>query len=197
MRSELAYKQENYEEALGFYKKLVDKTANPDRKMMANVGRMRSAKQSGSVNEVILASSDLLLASKLTPELKNEALYDRGKALLEEKKTSEAMKDFMILSADTRTIYGAEAKYLLAQNMYANKKYEAAEKEILNFIEQSTPHAYWLARSFVLLSDVYVAMGRNLEAKQYLLSLQQNYTANDDIAEMITTRLNNLKSDNE
>ena len=197
MRSELAYKQENYDEALGFYKKLSDKTANPDRKMMANVGRMRSAKKLNNIEEVILSSSDLLLASKLTPELKNEALYNRGKALLAEKKTAEAMKDFSILSTDTRTVYGAEAKYLLAQNMYANKKYEAAEKEILNFIEQSTPHAYWLARSFVLLSDVYVAMGRNLEAKQYLLSLQQNYTANDDVADMITTRLNNLKSNNE
>ena len=53
----------------------------------------------------------------------------------------------------------------------------------------STPHAYWLARSFVLLSDVYMKLGRELDAKQYLLSLQQNYQADDDIAGMIQTRL--------
>ena len=81
--------------------------------------------------------------------------------------------------------------------LYKAKKYGAAEKEILQFIEQSTPHAYWLARGFVLLSDVYVAMGKNLEARQYLLSLQQNYKADDDIESMITTRLNKLKSENE
>ena len=53
---------------------------------------------------------------------------------------------------------------------------------MLNYIEVSTPHTYWLARSFVLLADVYMKLGRNLDAKQYLLSLKQNYQADDDIA---------------
>ena len=57
----------------------------------------------------------------------------------------------------------------LPKPLYDAKEYAAAEKELLNYIEQSTPHAYWLARSFVLLSDVYVAMGKDLDARQYLL----------------------------
>ena len=65
---------------------------------------------------------------------------------------------------------------------------------MLDYIETSTPHAYWLARSFVLLSDVYMRLGRNMEARQYLLSLQQNYHADDDIAGMIENRLDKLKS---
>ena len=43
-----------------------------------------------------------------------------------------------------------------------------------------------------LLSDVYVAMDKKLDARQYLLSLQQNYHADDDIESMIESRLNNL-----
>ena len=98
-----------------------------------------------------------------------------------------------ILAQDTRTLYGAEAKCLAAQLMYNAGDYAAAEKEILNFIDQSTPHAYWLARSFILLSDVYVAMDKKLDARQYLLSLQQNYHADDDIEGMIQERLEKLK----
>lgn len=94
---------------------------------------------------------------------------------------------------DTRTLYGAEAKYLVALQWYNAGNYASAEKEILNFIDQSTPHAYWLARSFILLSDVYVAMDKKLDARQYLLSLQQNYQADDDIASMINERLEKLK----
>ena len=106
------------------------------------------------------------------------------------------MDDLRELAKDTRNAYGAEAKYLVAQSLYDAKEYNAAEKELINYIEQSTPHSYWLARSFVLLSDVYAAMGKDLDARQYLLSLQQNYQGNDDIATMIESRLSKLKVKN-
>ena len=99
------------------------------------------------------------------------------------------------LAKDTRNVYGAEAKYLLAQLYFDEGQADKAEKEVLDYIEVSTPHAYWLARSFILLSDIYMEMGRELDAKQYLLSLKQNYQADDDIAEMIETRLVKLNKE--
>ena len=56
-----------------------------------------------------------------------------------------------------------------------------------------TTHAYWLARTFILLSDVYAAQDKKLDARQYLLSLQQNYQEDDDIRPMIEERLEKLK----
>ena len=111
---------------------------------------------------------------------------------MQEKKWDDAAKDLHVLAKDTRTAYGAEAKYLLAQLYFDLNETTKAEKEVLDYIEVSTPHAYWLARSFVLLSGVYMKLGRNIDAKQYLLSLKQNYQADDDIANMIETRLNKL-----
>ena len=43
------------------------------------------------------------------------------------------------------------------------------------------------------ISDVYVAMDKKLDARQYLLSLQQNYHNDDDIEGMIQERLEKLK----
>ena len=120
-------------------------------------------------------------------------MYYRAKAYLNQKAVKKAADDLKLLAKDTRTLYGAEAKFLVAQQMYNAGEYAAAEKEILNFIDQSTPHAYWLARSFILLSDVYVAMDKKLDARQYLLSLQQNYHNDDDIEGMIQERLEKLK----
>ena len=196
MRSELAYNQGNFTESLDFYKKLIDKASSPERILLAQTGRLRSAANLKQNNEVILAATDLLLTNKITPELKNEALYFRAKAHLNEQNQEQALKDLVILGNDTRTAYGAEGKYLVAEIYYKTNKFSSAERELLQFIEQSTPHAYWLARGFVLLSDVYVAMGKELEARQYLLSLQQNYKGDDEIANMISTRLDKLKSDN-
>ena len=121
-----------------------------------------------------------------------EARHYRSKALVEAGQEEQAVSDWDILAKDTRNVYGAEAKYRLAQHWFDMGKLAEAEKEILHYMEVSTPHAYWLARSFVLLSDVYSRMERKLEARQYLLSLKQNYQANDDIAGMIESRLKNL-----
>ena len=141
----------------------------------------------------ISAATALLAESNLTPELRTEALYDRAKASIAQEDWTAAVADLRALAADTRTLQGAEAKYLLAQHLYDTADYAAAEQEALGYIDQSTPHAYWLARTFILLSDVYAAQDKKLDARQYLLSLQQNYPEDDDIRPMIEERLEKLK----
>lgn len=194
MSAEMAYNEKQYEKAAKLYRQMADRASSPEERIQAETGALRSAGQTRQHEEIVAAATALLAQSKLTPELVNEARYLRAKAYMATGQTAEALSDFTFLAKDTRNEYGAEAKYRVAQIYYDRGETEKAEKELLNYIDVSTPHAYWLARSFVLLSDVYVKMGRKLDAKQYLLSLQQNYQADDDIAEMIQTRLDKLKS---
>ena len=194
MSAAIAYEDKDYSKALGLYKLLADRSASEEERVQAQLGALRSSSALKDTKEIISAASALLAHSKLLPEIKNEALYCRAKAFVREGRTGEGIADLKVLSVDTRNVYGAEAKYLVAQLYFNEGKTGEAEKEVLDYIEVSTPHAYWLARSFVLLSDVYMKLGKDMEAKQYLLSLQQNYQANDDIAQMIETRLAKLKS---
>lgn len=192
MCADIAYREKEYEKSLGLYKRMADRAVSQEERVTARTGAMRSAWMVKDCQEIISVASGLIAESKLAPELANEAHYYRAKALLAEGQNKEAAGDLAVLAKDTRNVYGAEAKYLSAQLYFDNGETGKAEKEVLDYIEVSTPHAYWLARSFVLLSDVYMKLGRNLDAKQYLLSLQQNYQADDDIAEMIETRLAKL-----
>lgn len=194
MAAELAYNSKDYTRALTLYKLLKGKTTSADRLLMARTGILRSAHLSGDGAEVIAAATELLADNKTAPELANEARYYRSRAAAKAGNRELAGKDLEELAKDTRHLYGAEAKYRLAEMHYSAKDYADAEKVLLNYIEVSTPHTYWLARSFVLLSDVYMQTGREIEAKQYLLSLQQNYTAADDIAGMIEERLSRMKN---
>lgn len=193
MRGEILFNCKQYKQALADYKQLQARAATAERRQLGATGVLRCAALLKDDVEVIHAATALLAETKLTPELRSEALHFRSKAYLNQKADSKAMDDLKLLAKDTRTLYGAEAKYLVAQQQYNAGEYAAAEKEILNFIDQSTPHAYWLARSFILLSDVYVAMDKKLDARQYLLSLQQNYQADDDIEGMIEERLEQIK----
>jgi len=190
--SEIYYGQREYQEAYKVYQLLKTKSTTREHRVMAKLGMFRCVYMLRQHAKVITAAAQLLAEKKLTQEEENEARYGRAKSYLQLKDIEGALPDLKILSKDPRNRYGAEAKYLLADCYFTQKRYETAEKEILNYIEQSTPHAYWLAKSFLLLSDVYVQMDRPLEAQQYLLSLQQNYKGKDEIADKITERLDQL-----
>ena len=192
MRAEVQFNLQQFADALASYKMLKEKATTADRRLLAETGMLRCAHLIKDDAETIHAATALLAEAKLTPELANEALYYRAKSYMNQKADKKALADLQTLAKDTRNLYGAEAKYLVAQQYYTAGEYAAAEKELLDYIERSTPHAYWLARSFVLLSDVYMAMDKKLDARQYLLSLQQNYHANDDIEGMIESRLEKL-----
>lgn len=190
--SEIYNKNGDYNEAYELYTKLIDITNNEERKTACRMNMMRCSYVLKKYDNAIATAKTLLSSNNLSPEWEREARYTHAKSLLTQKRDKEAVKDLSILAEDTRSIQGAESKYLLSQHYYNNKEYEKCEKEILHYIDTSTPHAYWLARSFILLSDLYITQGREVEAKQYLLSLQNNYSADDDIASLIKERLDKL-----
>ena len=192
MSAEMAYFAKDYTKSLEFYKLLKERVSTPERRQMAETGMLRSAAMSGNNEETVLAATAVLGDTKVTPELEAEARYYRAKALVVANEMKHAVEDWKVLAQDTRNVYGAEAKYRLAQYLFDVGQTAEAEKEVLNYMEVSTPHTYWLARGFVLLSDIYAKLDRKLEARQYLLSLKQNYQANDDIAGMIESRLEKL-----
>ena len=192
MSAEMAYLAKDYGKSLDLYKLLKDRASTPERRELAATGMLRSAAMANNDEEVILAATAVLADAKVAPELENEARHYRAQSLVKVNQMQHAVADWKVLAQDTRNVYGAEAKYRLAQYLFDTGKTADAEKEVLNYLEVSTPHTYWLARSFVLLSDIYAKLDRKLEARQYLLSLKQNYQANDDIAGMIESRLEKL-----
>ena len=194
MLADLAYNNKDYRLATEAYGSLIEITGTSSIKLHAQVNRLRSAWALADYTLIVKESAQVLSNSKLAPETTTELRYYCAKAYLTQGKNESAIDDLRILAKDTRNIYGAEAKYQLAQIYYNIKQYDNAEKEILDYINVSTPHSYWLARSFVLLSDVYMKNEKNIEAKQYLISLKQSYQAEDDIASMIESRLETLEN---
>ena len=190
------YSKNNYEEANELYKQLLVKSSNEERRQLARTNIMRTAQKLERYGETVKYAGELLSNNTTSPEVKREASYNRAKAYLAMDKNDSALKDLNELAKDTRTKEGAEAKYLLAQTKFDNGHYGECEDIIMDYINESTPHAYWLARSFILLADLYSSQDRKMEAKQYLLSLQNNYEGDDDIADMIEARLEKLDSEN-
>ena len=192
-KAEIEYLDKDYAADMESFKHLQAVAENPENKEAAKLGLMRCAELTGQPQEALLAANNLLKEPKLSPEIMSEARYVRAKAYISLKQENKALADLKEISKDTRTIHGAEAKYLLAQLYYDNKDDKNAETVLMNFIENGTPHQYWLARGFILLADIYIRQGDDFQARQYLTSLQNNYKGDDEIAAMIEDRLGKLK----
>ena len=189
--SELYFNDKDYEKALSLYERLQNMAANKTNRDAGSFGIVRSAALLHKPNVVVTAANKLLKDASLDPKMTTDTKYYRAKALLELGDTALAEKDLLDLSKDTRTEFGAEAKYLLAQSYFDRKQTSKAKSTVTEYIRQGTPYAYWMARSFILMSDICTLEGDKLQARQYLESLQKNYTGkDDDIQSQINQRLN-------
>ncbi len=191
--AEMQYLTQQFPAALESFKKLQIIAENPENRQAARLGVMRCALQTGQQEEAQLAANELLKDPKLSPEVEAEARYIRAKAYIDHDQAAKALEDLQVLSQDTRTVQGAEAKYLLAQYFYDAKDDKNAEKVLEDFAKNGTPHQYWLARGFVLWADIYIRQGDDIQARAYLNNLKSNYNGDDEIAGMIEERLGKLK----
>jgi TolA-binding protein len=193
MRSaEITYDQKNYESALQYFKQLQTVAQSTENKNVGRLGVLRCSYFLKDNQTTINIVNDIMADPRSSDELKAEARYNRAKAYIATGQSAQAATDLKVLATETRTANGAESKYLLANLYFEQGKLGDTEKEVLDFAKKNTPHQFWLARSFVLLADVYIKQNNDFQAKQYLLSLQKNYTATDEIQILITDRLNEI-----
>lgn len=100
-----------------------------------------------------------------------------------------AMQDSIAAAQELKAMEEAKAPVIAAQQLYEAGHYQQAEQQLNKAIDAGISKPYWLARAFILLSDIYQAEGREVEAKQTLESLKANYKEEDDIKRMIEERM--------
>lgn len=190
----LSYDAGNYAEAATYFAQL-EGVASKEHKKAATLGLLRCYFLLKEYDKTIAAATDVIATYGGDSDMVAEARYNRLKAYLATNQIEESLPDTRELAKDTRSEWGAEAKYLMCHYYLYKKDYAKAESEVFDYIEKGTGHQHWLAKAFLVLADVYVAQGNYFEAKQYLLSLQENYDASQDaeVAMGITTRLETIK----
>ena len=126
-------------------------------------------------------------------ELAREATFMNAKANYSLNNFDEALKDFRKVAKEVTSAEGAESKYRVAELLYKKDQINESEKVVNEFIDQNTPHQYWMARMFLLLSDISMKKGDTLQARATLQSLKEYYTIdNDGILDEVKARMATL-----
>jgi TolA-binding protein len=193
----LSYDNEDYLISLGYYEKLETAASSPENLIAALRGQLRSAYQLGDAGKTIAAVDKINKNSNIPEELQREAVFMRAKANYSLNNFDEALTDFRRTAGEVVSSEGAESKYRIAEILHMKNRSDESERIIHEFIDQKSPHQYWMAKIFLLLSDISVKKGDMLQARVTLESIRDYYTISDDgILDDVRTKLAALDRNN-
>lgn len=195
MQGELRLERGEYATAKDSFEKLLQKATSAFSTQRAQVGLLRAAVGEGHYEDAVHHAEPLLSSAGLSADLRAEVLYARATARAKAGDEDAAIADYAELTdKNIETLYGSIAAIDLGTIYYNRGDYKNAETTIDKLIDSASPHQYWMARGFILLSDVYAKQGDNFKAREYLESLRSNYPGKEaEIFDMIDKRLSVLK----
>lgn len=180
--AQIAYSLTNYTKALVHYTVLSQNAESPALRLTGTVGMMRCYAQLGNHEGVVATASVIAADETATGELRDEAYITMARSYKSAGDETKAAESYSRLLKSSNGEYSGEAAYYGAESYYNKKNYDEAESAIERIVAE--PHSdYWLAKTFILWADIFYARENNMQAKQTLQSIIDNYDGDDLVKE--------------
>lgn len=177
-------------EALETYLAL-EKSGNTDFLADAYAGIART---SDNLDQKLEYARKAAASGGVSAEMADEMKLCEADVLLAQKDYSGALAILENLAANPASLSGAKAAVAIGEYYLSKKQYAKAEEEMLKFTEAGTSHQLQLAKGFIILADAYQGLGKKYLAKEYMLSLKENYPGREpEILNAISSRLKAYK----
>jgi tetratricopeptide (TPR) repeat protein len=176
----LLFDKEDWHQAYNYYEKLYPVAENKSTKLIAAIGRLRCSYNSENYDNVISAAVDIIENEKSNEEQIREAYYKMAKSYYNKNNNIRALGLFEDLSKEVISFEGAEAKYRVAEINSLMKRDSVAEDIIYEFAQSNSPHSHWIAKSFILLAEIYYSRGDSFSAKHALQTVLNSYENETD-----------------
>jgi tetratricopeptide (TPR) repeat protein len=190
----IEFDNKDFENSYQHYSRLNEIAESKSVILEALDGMMRSAFYTGEMKKAADAARMLLKTEKVSEDQIVFAHYVLAKTAYEKGNMKEALKEFSITDKLTSGEWGAESKYRLAEIAFKDKNYDKAEKEIYSLSDNYPEYPYWVAKGFILLSDIYLLRGNAFQAKQTLKSIIDNYEG-EDLKQVAREKLEKIKDE--
>lgn len=147
----------------------------------------------GNEDSVLVYAAKIKEFSKSSPYQMEEAGLYGAKAYLAKGDTSNAEIYLNPVIKSSRSVLGAESRYLSADIQYLKGNYKGSQQILFDLIKQLPGFDYWVGKSFILLADNYIGLGDTFQAKGTLQSLVDHYTHDDDVKKTAREKLSQLQ----
>lgn len=144
--------------------------ANPSATLVkkARIGLMRIKFKLKKYTEALTYAQTVKSGGGLDPGQEQLCNFIIGKCYFENGDFENALTPFKYFSTKTSSEYYPESMYSIGFIQYSKDQYNDAEKTLTKAVKYMGGQKDWLAKSFILLSDVYVAKNDLVQAKSLL-----------------------------
>lgn len=177
--SSLTFEAGRYDESAAAYRRLYDVATTASGREAAMTGYVRATVAGGDAARIETMAADVCAHDDAGETALREAKYAWAGVLRRSGRRTEAGKLYRELSAEVRTPQGSEAAYYVIEELFERGDLDATEKAVFDYSERE-PQAYWLAKAYLLLGDVYVRKGDNFQARATYQSVADGYSPADD-----------------
>jgi len=173
------FELKNYTKAEKYFTRLKDFAGSQENKMEAMRGLLRSQYQLEKWPEAVTNAKDLLTQKGMSTDDKVLANMAIAKSFQTGGGCDAALQYFRTAASLSKSAYGAEARYNIADCLFKQNQLKDAEKASFEVINKSGSYELWVTKAYLLLGDVYFAEKDLFNAKATYQSIVENAKAED------------------
>lgn len=177
--SEMTFADGQYDIAALAYRKLYDVAPKTAGREAAMTGYVRATLAGGDAAKITAMTEEVMALPDAGTTALREAKFARAEQLRKAGQRSKAAKLYKELAGEVRTNEGSAAGYYAIEALFDGGDMDKTEKAIFDYSERE-PRAYWLAKAYILLGDVYVRKGDVFQARATYQSVADGYAPADD-----------------
>lgn len=161
------------------YTLMEESAESPDVLKRSRIGLMRNYYKTENCEKIIEYAKKVLTYEKLNEYVEEEAHYFQAVCYLKQNLLEEALAEYKKVYWQVASEFDIEAGYQIGDILFRQQKYKDAEKHLRAAIKTMGADKHRLALSFILLSDIYVAIDDLHQAKSMLNTVITHHDGED------------------
>ncbi|MES2620816.1 MAG: tetratricopeptide repeat protein, partial [Bacteroidota bacterium] len=189
------YELSDYAKANTFYKQLYISSTSAQNSYTAMMGLLRTAVKLNNATETIEYADQFINSGAAKNADYQEAVYEKAKAYYANGNKEFALGAFNRVTEMPVSEKAVEAKYMVAKILFEQGNYQSSLDTCFKLKNKYSSYEYWVAKTFVLVADNYLAQGNLFQAKATLESIVENYEGDKALLEEAKTKLEKVRAE--
>jgi tetratricopeptide (TPR) repeat protein len=184
---------QDFEKAYTYSSQYYDSIADSNEKYRAAMNALRSAFKNANGSGVKKFAPIVSMSDQAGAEDRSQAQYYLGKILLKEENYNAAIVAFTAASEKAKNAQAAESRYQIAYIYFKTGAFEQAESQCHQANELNSAYPAWIARTLLLLSDIYIVKKDYLNARAAVEAIIENFNSDQEILRQANENLEKIK----